>query len=120
MIAKQIILKTKEYSPKFISKSKTDKSFTDNIYTADIETLTKVDGKERRYFEPYSVAYYDGINSKSYYVTDYNNWEEMMSRFFKDLFDLNLKDTDIYFHNLSGFDINFLLKPLLNMKGVSS
>jgi len=117
---RKIILKTKEYSPKFISKSKIDKSFTDNIYTADIETLTKVDDKEIRYFEPYSVAYYNGINSKSYYVTDYNNWEEMMNRFFNDLFSLNLKDTDIYFHNLSGFDVNFLLKPLLNMEGVNS
>lgn len=44
----------------------------------------------------------------------------MINKFFKDLFSLNLKDTDIYFHNLSGFDVNFLLKPLLNMKDVKS
>jgi hypothetical protein len=113
-------LKTKEYNPKFISKSKLDKAFTDNIYTADIETLTKIDDKGRRYFEAYSVAYYDGNNAKSYYVSDYNNWEEMMNKFFNDLFSLNLKNTDIYFHNLSGFDINFLLKPLLNIEGVKS
>nr|YP_010134861.1 DNA polymerase [Xerocomus impolitus]QWM94549.1 DNA polymerase [Xerocomus impolitus]QWM97181.1 DNA polymerase [Xerocomus impolitus]UHB41864.1 DNA polymerase [Xerocomus impolitus] len=116
----KVILKTKEYSPKFISKAKLDKAFTDNIYTADIETLTKLDAKGRRYFEPYSVAYYDGTNSKLYYVTDYLNWNEMMNKFFIDLFDLNLKDTDIYFHNLSGFDVNFLLNPLLNIKGVKS
>jgi len=116
----KVILQSKEYSPKFIKKSKLDKSFTDNMYTADFETLTKLDAKGKRYFEAYSVAFYDGINSKNYYVTDFLNWEEMMNRFFNDLFSLNLKDTDIYFHNLSGFDVNFLLKPLLNMNEVKS
>ena len=116
----KVILQSKEYSPKFIKKSKLDKMFTDNIYTADFETLTKLDDKGKRYFEAYSVAFYDGINSKNYYVTDFLNWDEMMNRFFNDLFTLNLKDTDIYFHNLSGFDVNFLLKPLLNMKEVKS
>jgi len=116
----KVILKIKEYSPKFISKAKIDKSFTENIYTADIETLTKVDLNNKRYFEAYSVAFYDGTNAKSYYVTDFLNWNEMMHRFFSDLFALNLKDTDIYFHNLSGFDVNFLLKPLLNIEGVKS
>jgi DNA polymerase type B, organellar and viral len=116
----KVILQTKEYSPKFIEKAKIDKAFTDNFYTADIETLTKLDDKGKRYFEAYSVAYYDGLKSKSYYVTDYNNWNEMMNKFFSDLFSLNLKNTDIYFHNLSGFDVNFLLKPLLNIEGVKS
>lgn len=113
-------MKVKEYSPKFIDKAKFDKAFTDNIYTADIETLTKVDTNGKRYFEAYSVAFYDGINSKFYYVTNFLNWEEMMHNFFIDLFSLNLKNTDIYFHNLSGFDINFILKPLLNMEGVKA
>lgn len=116
----QIIIQTKEYKPKFIEKAKIDKTFTNNIYTADIETLTKVDKKGRRYFEPYSLAFYDGIKSKSYYVTDFLNWNEMMYKFFMNLLNLNLKNVDIYFHNLSGFDVNFLLKPLLNMKGVKS
>jgi len=116
----KVILKTKEYNPKFIKKAPLNKSFTENIYTADIETLTKVDLNNKRYFEAYSVSFYDGINSKSYYVTDYNNWEEMMNKFFNDLFSLNLKNTDIYFHNLSGFDVNFLLRPLLNIKNVKS
>nr|YP_010137131.1 hypothetical protein KYW48_mgp12 [Tylopilus plumbeoviolaceoides]QWM97170.1 hypothetical protein [Tylopilus plumbeoviolaceoides] len=116
----KVILKTKEYSPKFISKAKLDKIFTENFYTADIETLTKVDAKGKRYFEPYSLAYYDGTVPKIYYVTDYNNMEEMMNKFFNDLFKLKLKNVDIYFHNLSGFDVNFLLKPLLNIKGVKS
>lgn len=39
----QTVLKTKGYNPSFISKTKLDKTFTDNIYTADIETLTKLD-----------------------------------------------------------------------------
>ena len=116
----KVILQSKEYSPKFIKKSKLDKSFTENIYTADFETLTKIDAKGKRYFEAYSVAFYDGINSKNYYVTDFLNCNEMMYKFFNDLFSLNLKDTDIYFHNLSGFDVNFLLNPLLNMKEVKS
>lgn len=116
----KVILITKEYSPKFISKAKIDKSFTDNIYTGDIETLTKVDDKGKRYFEAYSIAFYDGANAKSYYVTDYNNWEEMMNKYWNDLFSLNLKNTDIYFHNLSSFDVIFILKPLLNMDNVKT
>nr|YP_010852503.1 DNA polymerase [Aureoboletus raphanaceus]WGL38732.1 DNA polymerase [Aureoboletus raphanaceus] len=116
----KVILKTKEYNPNFIKKAKIDKQFTNNIYTADIETLTKIDDKKRRYFEPYSVAFFDGNKSKNYYVTDYNNWEEMRYRFWNDLFFLKLKNVDIYYHNLSGFDINFLLKPLLNIEGVES
>lgn len=93
----KVILTTKEYSPNFISKAKIDKTFTDNIYTGDIETLTKVDKEGKRDFEAYSVAFYDGINSKNYYVTDYNNWEEMMNKYWNDLFSLKLKNTDIYF-----------------------
>lgn len=110
-----IILKTKEYNPKFIGKSFSDKAFTDNFLTADIETLTKVDDKGKRYFEPYSVAYYDGNNSKSYYVTDFETWEAMILKMFKDLFNLKLKNVDIYFHNLSGFDVNFMLSLLVNV-----
>lgn len=116
----KVILQTKEYKPKFIEKAKLDKTFTDNIYTADIETLTKLDKNGKRYFEPYSIAYYDGYVSKNYYVTDYNSSDEMMNTFFNNLFSLNLKNADIYFHNLSGFDVNFLLKPLLNMDGVKA
>ncbi len=53
-------------------------------------------------------------------MSDFLNWKDMMNRFFNDLFSLKLKDTDIYFHNLSGFDVNFLLKPLLNIDGLKS
>jgi DNA polymerase type B, organellar and viral len=111
----KIILKTRNYSPDFIDKVKSDELFTPKFYTGDIETLTKIDDEGKRYFEPYALAYYNGFETKTYYVTEFNNWKEMLIKYLNDLFKDESNYSEIYFHNLSGFDIHFMLKPLVNM-----
>jgi len=111
----KVVLKTKNFHPNFIKKVETDKVFQKNFCTGDIETLTKIDEKGDRYFEPYALAYYNGKQCFNYYVTDFLSWNEMMIKFLEALFKDETNFKEIYFHNLSGFDIHFILKPLVNM-----
>lgn len=96
------------HSPKlinYITKTKKDKNLNNPTITLDIETRT-IDNV----IVPYCICYYNGKDSHSYYLSDFNSPDEMLS---KCMSDLVCKENDglvVYVHNLSKFDGVFLLK----------
>jgi hypothetical protein len=91
----------------FISKIKKDKVEINNIITLDIETYGT---KE---LIPYLISFYDGKKSYSFDLTDYNSIDLMMEACFKELFVRKYNKYQVYVHNLTKFDIIFLLKYLV-------
>jgi hypothetical protein len=61
---------------------------------------------------PYLVSFFDGINSYSFYLDDYDNVESMLKTAFKQLLKSKYDQYKIYLHNLSYFDGVFLLNIL--------
>ena len=61
-------------------------------------------------FVPYLCSFYTAKICKHYYLSDYNNSEDMIIHFLNDLF--NFPNYIFYAHNFSNFDINFILKIL--------
>lgn len=61
-------------------------------------------------FVPYLCCFYTANFYKVYYLSDYNNSEDMIIHFLNDLF--NFPNYKFYAHNSSNFDINFILKIL--------
>jgi len=81
----------------------------------DIETIV-INNKH----VPYLLAWYDGISSFSYYITDYqNNFGLMMEAVLKDLGIRKYDGYKIYLHNLGRFDGIFLLKILVNLGSIT-
>jgi hypothetical protein len=91
----------------FISKLKKDKIENNNFITLDIETYGDQD------LIPYLISFYDGSQSFSFYLADYSNIESMMKATFKALFIRKYRNYPVYVHNLTKFDIYFLLKYLV-------
>jgi hypothetical protein len=96
----------------FISKLKSDKIETNNFITLDIETYGDSE------LTPYLICFYDGIKTYSFYLGDYNSIESMMEACFKKLFIRKYNNYQIYVHNLTKFDIYFLLKYLIKYVSV--
>lgn len=78
------------------------------IITMDIETYTADKGD----LFPYSCGYYDGVNSYTFYLTDYNNHDEMITSMLNSLMIRKYNNYKIYLHNFSNFDSMYLIKPL--------
>lgn len=76
----------------------------------DIETFIK-DGVH----VAFTISFFNGTDSNSYYITDYKNSENMIINCIKELMIRKYDNYKIYIHNLSGFDANFLLKILANL-----
>nr|YP_009487322.1 hypothetical protein [Russula virescens]AWB36224.1 hypothetical protein [Russula virescens] len=94
-------------STPFISNLKLDKEEVNNFITLDIETY----GDEE--LTPYLISFYDGKISKSFYLSDYSSIDSMMEACFKSLFVRKYNKFSVYIHNLTKFDIVFLLKYLI-------
>jgi hypothetical protein len=92
----------------FISKLKKDKIEINNFITLDIETYGE------SILTPYLISFYDGVQSYSFYLSEYNSIESMMEACFKKLFVRKYNNFSVYIHNLTKFDIYFLLKYLVN------
>jgi len=80
----------------------------------DIETRT-IDGD----FIPYCISIYDGKLSKSYYLSDYNNPEDMLTEAIKSLMKRKYNKYKIYLHNFSYFDSVFLLTTLSSLTSIN-
>jgi hypothetical protein len=104
------ILFTKEIKTKFISKTKNVKTLTNNFITIDIETIIN-----NGLLSPYLIAFYDGKNLSSFYLSDFESVEQMMLTCLKSLLIRKYDGFKIYAHNLAKFDIIFLLKYLLKL-----
>ncbi len=94
----------------FIRKAPKVKELKFNIIALDLETRNLKD----KGLEVISAAYFDGVNSKTFFLLDYDNSADMLKDMLFSL--LNNKENDhkiVYVHNLSGFDAIFLLKSFV-------
>jgi hypothetical protein len=98
----QQVLSTVELKTKFISKTKNVKTLTNNFITIDIETIIN-----NGLLTPYLIAFYDGKNLYSFYLSDYNSVEQMMLDCLKSILIRKYDGYKIYAHNLANFDIIF-------------
>jgi hypothetical protein len=64
---------------------------------------------------PYAVGIYDGNETFSFYLTDYESPEKMIEKAIEQLMKRKYHNYKVYFHNLSNFDGIFLLKILTLM-----
>ena len=95
--------------------------------TMDLETIlrTMLNNKNKpiKVHIPYLVSYFNGSKTKSFYITDFKNHEQMIIAAINDLINYvkTIKSQDnrkvsIYLHNLGNFDIYFIL-PVLEKLG---
>ena len=105
-----LVLLTVEKSVKFIKKLLPQSQLNNKIITMDIETFVK-DGIHI----PYCISWYDGENSKSYYIFDLKSSNDMLTQAIKDLMVKKYDNFNVYIHNLSRFDAIFLLKILAEL-----
>jgi len=104
------VLKTVDFKTKFISKTKNVKTLTNNFITIDIETIIN-----NGLLTPYLIAFYDGKNLSSYYLSDFESVEQMMLTCLKSILIRKYDGYKIYAHNLAKFDVIFLLKYLVKL-----
>jgi hypothetical protein len=64
---------------------------------------------------PYTICIFDGKEKKSYYLSDFNNSEEMLKESIKYLIKRKYKGYKVYFHNFSNFDGIFYIKILSDL-----
>lgn len=104
----KLIIKEKLTKNHPINKVKLDNNSFPKFQTLDIETYV-----ENNRHIPYAIALYDGNRKKSFYLSDYNDSNEMISKAIEYLLRPKLSGYKVYIHNLSQFDVNFLLPVLL-------
>ena len=91
-------------------KAKEEGLLNTNFITMDLETVNK-----GGILTPYLICWYDGYNHKSYWIGNYKNIDQLISKVLTDLCVKKNNNKTIYLHNLSHFDGIFMLKyiPLL-------
>jgi DNA polymerase type B, organellar and viral len=112
-IDNELIVKKLNRKTKFIKGIKNDKETINNFITLDIETRVI-----NNVIKPYCVCYFDGKNSFSFYLTDFNNEEALLKETILSLFNEKYHNFIIYIHNLSYFDGIFLLKSLSSIDDI--
>ena len=76
-----------------------------NFITMDLETRTI-----NSVMTPYSVSIYDGRNSISFYLSDFNNANDLLKSSLVYLMRPKYHNYKVYFHNFSFFDAIFFLR----------
>jgi len=92
-------------------KAKKDKKIINNFITMDLETQL-IDNIHT----PYLLSWYNGLISKSYYITDYKDFGNLLKNVLDDLVEFN--NYTVYFHNFAKFDSYFLLKYLVELGNI--
>ena len=95
---------------KFIETLKSLVKLNNKFITFDIETYVK-DG----IMIPFIVSWYDGENKFTYFIKDFINSEDMITKAIKDIMIKKYDNYQVYIHNLSKFDGIFLLKILAEL-----
>jgi hypothetical protein len=108
------ILFIKENKVKFISKLSKSKNLSNNFLVLDIETYIK-----DNILIPFAISIYDGRKTNSYILTDYKNSEDMIISALKSIMIRKYNNYKVYVHNLSKFDIIFLLKYLVKVGSIN-
>ena len=65
---------------------------------------------------PYLLSWYNGLISKSYFITDFKDFGDLLKNVLNDLVEFN--DYTVYFHNFAKFDSYFLLKYLVELGNI--
>ena len=78
--------------------------------TMDLETRN-VNGT----LVPYAIALFDGRNSKTFYITDYKDHEDMLKNAIQSIMLRRYNGYKVYLHNFSNFDGIFLFKILVSL-----
>ncbi len=81
------------------------------IITMDFETFVNQQKKD----VPYLVSWFDGVKSRSYFLTDFKSPHEMTATAIKDLMTTKYKGFKIYLHNFGKFDSVFLIDVLSDL-----
>ena len=100
-----------EFEPKisYLNKIKKDFQHKNNIITFDIEAYRN----SQNNFIPYACGFYKkGVKPELYYLSDFNDNNEMINKFLKDLISPKHNNYTAYAHNFSRFDSVFLFKKL--------
>ena len=106
----KLILFTLNKKVDFIEQLKKADNLQNKFITMDIETFIKNNDHV-----PYCISWFDGVNTSSYYLTDFKDSDTMIIACIKELIIRKYDNYKIYIHNLAGFDGNFLLKILANL-----
>ena len=95
----ELVLATKKVRTKFMDPIERDTAggaTNNNFLTMDIETKLR----DNTHI-PYLISYFDGLESKSFYITDFINHEDMIIAAIKSLMIKQYNKFNIYFHNLA-------------------
>jgi DNA polymerase elongation subunit (family B) len=94
-----------------IEPTERDKNQDTKILAFDIETFKVPTGNGDSTMIAYACGFYDGIKSHIYYISDFISQREMLLACLKDM--LKYDKHTVYCHNFSKFDINFIIKILV-------
>jgi hypothetical protein len=106
----KLVLKSKQIITPFLSKLKQDNYMLNSFITMDLESRN-IDN----ILSPYCVSIFDGKNIKSFYLTDFNNCDEMLKTSIIYLMQRKYHQHRVYLHNFSYFDGVFLLRILSSL-----
>ena len=95
---------------KFITSIKPSLSLTEKFITMDIETRS-INGV----FYAYCVSIFDGENVSTFFLSEYNNPDELLESAILSIMKRKYNGYKVYLHNFSKFDGVFLLKILTKL-----
>lgn len=104
------VLSQKRKKAQYFSNLPSCKSLTENFITMDLETKS-IEG----ILVPYCVSIFDGKNSYSFYITDYNSSDEMLKDSIQFILRRKYNKHRVYLHNFSYFDGIFLMKIITDL-----
>jgi hypothetical protein len=107
------VLFTKINKSKSISKLEKSKNLVNNFITLDIETYIKDNT-----LIPYCISIYDGERTYSYFISDFNDSQDLILTALKSIMIRKYNGFSVYIHNMAKFDIIFLLKHLVKLGDV--
>lgn len=100
---------------KYITKANAAKNPGKSAMTLDIETFKDSNNQ----MQIYCLSFFDGKDTFSYYITDYKNVDAMVAKAFKRILARKYRNSIVYIHNSSNFDLIFLLKHLASLGVIS-
>ena len=111
----KVVFKEIPSKPQFLKPLKPDKPSIPKIITMDIEAFNDHDGT----FVPFACGFFDGKNTQSFYLTDFESSDDMLLALIKSVMIPKYTGFKVYFHNFSRFDGVFLVKLLAKLGKLS-
>jgi hypothetical protein len=103
-----VIFKTILRKCKFISKISKSPFLSSSFVTMDLETRKIAGG----ILKPYCLSIYDGVTTKTFYLTDFKDIRSMLEAGIRCLMKRKYDGFRVYLHNFSNFDSIFLINTL--------